>query len=100
MEHKHHLPMTSANGGTALAKDPVCGMSVNPATAKHKAEDAGATYYFCSAGCRGKFVADPARFLAETAHAPTGAAHDHAHGVSASPSPAPAPVGMIYTCPM
>jgi P-type Cu+ transporter len=99
MEHKHHLPMTSANGGTALAQDPVCGMSVDPATAKHKAEHAGATYYFCSAGCRGKFVADPARFLAEPAHAPAGAAHDHAHHASAAP-PKPAASGAIYTCPM
>ena len=100
MEHKHHLPMTSANGGTALAKDPVCGMSVDPAMAKHKAEHGGATYYFCSAGCRGKFIADPARFLAEPAHAPADAAHNYAHGVSASPSPTAAPVGTIYTCPM
>ena len=41
----------------------MCGMSVDPATAKHKAEHAGATYYFCCAGCREKFVAEPARFL-------------------------------------
>jgi Cu+-exporting ATPase len=100
MEHKHHLPMTSANGGIALAKDPICGMSVDPATAKHKAEHGGATYYFCSAGCREKFVADPARFLAEPAHAPAGAPHDHAHGVSASLPPTPASSGTIYTCPM
>src|ERR1700743_1669643 len=100
MEHKHDLPMTSANGGAALAKDPVCGMSVDPATAKHKAEHADATYYFCSAGCRGKFGADPARSLREPAHAPAGGAHPHAHGVSASPPPKPAPSGTIYTCPM
>ena len=100
MEHKHHLPIASTNGGTALAKDPVCGMSVDPATAKHKAEHGNATYYFCSAGCRGKFVADPARFLAEPAHAPAGAVHEHAHGVSASLPLTPAPAGAIYTCPM
>jgi P-type Cu+ transporter len=100
MEHKHLLPMTSANGGAAFATDPVCGMSVDPATAKHKAEHAGATSYFCSPGCREKFVADPARFLAEPVQAPAGAAHNHAHGVSASPSPTPAPAGTIYTCPM
>ena len=63
MEHKHHLTMNSAEATSALAKDPVCGMSVDPATAKHKAEHAGATYYFCSAGCRGKFVAEPAKYL-------------------------------------
>jgi Cu+-exporting ATPase len=100
MEHKHHSPISLAAAKGSLAKDPVCGMSVDPATAKHKAEHAGATYYFCSAGCRGKFVADPARFLAEPVHAPAGAAHDHAHGVSASLPPKPAPAGTIYTCPM
>ena len=92
--------MTSANAGAALAKDPVCGMSVDPATAKHKAEHAGATYYFCSAGCRGKFVADPARFLAEAAHAPAAAEHNHAHQAAAPCPPKATPVGTIYTCPM
>jgi Cu+-exporting ATPase len=100
MEHKHHLPTTLADGESPLARDPVCGMSVDPATAKHKAEHAGATYYFCSAGCRGKFVADPGRFLAEPAHAPAGAAHNHAHGAAALPRTNFTPGGTIYTCPM
>jgi P-type Cu+ transporter len=80
MEHKHHL----AEAESGLAKDPVCGMSVDPATAKHQAEHAGATYYFCSAGCRGKFVAEPAKYLAPATPVPTN----------------PAPAGAIYTCPM
>lgn len=45
-------------------KDPVCGMDVDPATAKHKADHAGTTYYFCSAGCRTKFEAAPSKYLA------------------------------------
>jgi P-type Cu+ transporter len=103
MEHKHHPPTTTANGESSLAKDPVCGMSVDPATAKHKAGHAGATYYFCSAGCREKFVADPARFLnqvrAPASHAH--AAHGHSHAASAVEAVAgPAPSGAIYTCPM
>ena len=65
------------------AKDPVCGMSVDPHTAKHKAEHGGRTYYFCAAGCRTKFIADPARYLTEKA-LPT----------------EPVPEGAIYTCPM
>jgi P-type Cu+ transporter len=104
MEHKHRSPMSSASDAkTSLAKDPVCGMSVDPATAKHKAEHGRATYYFCSAGCREKFVADPGRFLAQ---APADAGHDHhAHGHShgapaAKAPPSPAPSGTIYTCPM
>jgi Cu+-exporting ATPase len=44
-------------------RDPVCGMRVDPATTAHHAEHAGRTYHFCSAGCRDRFVADPARFV-------------------------------------
>ena len=58
-EHHHHHH-AAAEGGTT---DPVCGMSVDPATAKHKAEHAGETYYFCSAGCKTKFTADPDKYL-------------------------------------
>ncbi|MDE3177893.1 MAG: heavy metal translocating P-type ATPase [Pseudomonadota bacterium] len=65
-------------------RDPVCGMKVDPATAKHKAEHAGRDYYFCSAGCRTKFIADPARYLAPKPATP----------------PEAAPAGAIYTCPM
>jgi P-type Cu+ transporter len=102
MEHKHHLPMTSANGGTALAKDPVCGMSVDPATAKHQTEHAGATYFFCSAGCREKFVADPARYLATVAAAsPVDAIADRVgRGQRPRLQPDSPPAGAIYTCPM
>jgi Cu+-exporting ATPase len=53
-EHHHHD--APAEGGVI---DPVCGMTVDPHTAKHRADYRGHTYYFCSAGCRTKFVADP-----------------------------------------
>ena len=65
-------------------KDPVCGMSVDPHTAKHRAEHNGHPYYFCSAGCRAKFVADPERYL------------DPAKAAKAEP----VPEGTVYTCPM
>ncbi|HVH65725.1 MAG TPA: permease, partial [Candidatus Acidoferrum sp.] len=42
-----------------LVRDPVCGMKVDPATAAHRAEHAGTTYYFCSAGCKQSFDKDP-----------------------------------------
>ena len=77
-EHGHGAPAAGS------ATDPVCGMSVDPASAKHSAEFAGKTYYFCSAGCREKFLAEPQRYLGE---APA----------EAAPS---APAGTIYTCPM
>ena len=60
MEHNHHSSMSSAEAESAMEKDPVCGMLVDPATAKHKAEHGGKVFFFCSAGCHQKFVADPA----------------------------------------
>ncbi len=46
------------------AIDPICGMTVTIAGARHSAEVGGVTYYFCCGGCRTKFLADPARYLA------------------------------------
>ncbi len=43
----------------SMSKDPVCGMTVNEATALH-AERAGETFYFCSEQCRQKFLSTPA----------------------------------------
>jgi Cu+-exporting ATPase len=64
-------------------KDPVCGMTVDPHATPHRAEHNGQPYYFCSGGCRTKFVAEPERYLSpERVQAP------------------PAPAGTIYTCPM
>jgi uncharacterized protein len=45
-------------------RDPVCGMSVSPATAAASAEHEGETYYFCSTGCRTAFGLKPEAFLA------------------------------------
>ena len=50
------------------AVDPVCGMSVTLAGARHTAEALGVIYYFCCAGCRAKFTAEPSRYLAARAH--------------------------------
>jgi Cu+-exporting ATPase len=61
--------------------DPVCGMTVDPATASHHARHDGGEYFFCSARCREKFMADPAKYLSPV-------------------DEAPAPAGTIYTCPM
>lgn len=46
----------------AEAIDPVCGMTVDIATTRHRATHIGKTYYFCSAMCRQSFEAEPARF--------------------------------------
>ena len=81
--HDHAGAAALQAGSAHLAKDPVCGMDVDPHTAKHRADHAGRTYYFCSARCRERFVADPAKFLAAEAA-----------------KPEPVPEGTIYTCPM
>jgi P-type Cu+ transporter len=62
-------------------KDPVCGMAVDPATAKHCTRHKGQSYYFCSSRCREKFETEPARYL-------TGAA------------PRSPGIGGLWTCPM
>ena len=53
----------SAKSATTV-KDPVCGMNVEPSTAKYKFDHAGKTYYFCCAGCADKFRARPNDYLA------------------------------------
>ncbi len=55
-------------------RDPVCGMSVDPARTAHKADHAGKTYYFCCAGCATKFRADPQKYL-QPKPAATGPGH-------------------------
>ena len=50
----------------AIERDPVCGMNVNPATAKFVHEHGGKKYYFCCGGCLEKFKADPAKYSAAT----------------------------------
>ena len=47
----------------APAIDPVCGMEVDIATARHTAQVDGSVYYFCCAKCRAQFITDPQRFL-------------------------------------
>jgi len=66
--HHHHHDVA---GGE---KDPVCGMSVDPKTARHRAAHRGRDYFFCGARCKERFVAEPAKFLAPqpVAEAPDG----------------------------
>jgi xanthine dehydrogenase accessory factor len=47
---------------TAGATDPVCGMTVEVAGAKHKADYHGMTYFFCCAHCKGTFEQDPEKY--------------------------------------
>src|SRR2546429_230482 len=68
-EHPHSRATrtygTQVEPGSVI--DPVCGMAVDPHTTPHRHTYQGRPYYFCSAGCRTKFAADPARYLSPTA---------------------------------
>ncbi len=46
-----------------MAKDPVCGMAVDPQTARHQSDYQGQTYYFCAPCCKKAFEAEPAKYL-------------------------------------
>ncbi len=50
-------------GASASAKDPVCGMTVNPEKAAARLEHGGKNYYFCGQGCATKFQSDPEKYL-------------------------------------
>jgi Cu+-exporting ATPase len=78
----HDHPGHADARSNATVRDPVCGMTVDPATSKHRFDHHGETFHFCSAGCRTKFAADPLRYLDK------------------SRVKSEAPAGAIYTCPM
>ena len=59
-----------------MERDPVCGMTVDPARAAAQAIYAGENYYFCCAGCADKFRAEPAKYLGTVT--PTAAGSDGA----------------------
>jgi Cu+-exporting ATPase len=79
--HHHHA------GVEAAVRDPVCGMSVDPATSRHRFDHNSETFHFCSTGCRTKFAADPAKYLDKQKP------QAEAHGTAV-------PEGATYTCPM
>ncbi|MFD2181756.1 heavy metal translocating P-type ATPase [Rhodoplanes azumiensis] len=81
--HAHHAVQVPPAAAEHRVKDPVCGMLVDPHTSTHRAEHDGRPYYFCSAGCRTKFLADPRRYIA-----------------AENAAPRVTDDGAIYTCPM
>ncbi|MES0037294.1 heavy metal translocating P-type ATPase [Mesorhizobium sp. M0046] len=71
-DHHHHAngSCCSAKGASSAAdaviRDPVCGMTVDPAAGKPTTEHGGHRYHFCSESCRSKFVAEPQKYLTAT----------------------------------
>src|SRR5437764_13778305 len=85
-----------------LVKDPVCGMAVDPATAKHRRAHGGQTYYFCCQHCAEKFDAAPENFLqapGRSAGLVMLGAKPMAARTSDEPYPA-TPAKRGYVCPM
>jgi Cu+-exporting ATPase len=84
MPHDHHFdPHHAAHSD--LARDPVCGMKVDPLNAKHRHTHQGTDYFFCCNGCKTKFIVDPNKYLAPK--------DDKAKAAAM-------PQGTIFTCPM
>jgi len=83
-EHHHAAGISNASDAAKMERDPVCGMMVDPHTTTHSSQHERHPYYFCSAGCRTKFIADPGKYLTP--------AELQSHK--------PVPEGTIYTCPM
>jgi Cu+-exporting ATPase len=104
--------MTASNPAPVLERDPVCGMNVSPARAKHVYEHAGKKYYFCCARCVEKFAADPSGYLNKPAPsgvvmlgmpAPKPASSDQSGSLSQlQPALKPSSGGAApaYVCPM
>ena len=94
---------------TALVKDPVCGMMVDPVKAAGRSEHEGKEHYFCSRSCKEKFDREPAKFL-EKSDAEEKPHSCCAHGAAqpgAQAAKAPVPEQALsdsrvarYTCPM
>jgi len=77
--------MNHSHPKRATLKDPVCGMTVDPAKAAGSSQSNGETFYFCSPGCKTKFDAEPSRYA----------------GQSAPATPAPsASQAQVWVCPM
>ena len=72
--------------GVPMARDPVCGMMVDPLSAAGKYEHAGTTYYFCHPRCEERFRGDPEGYLSGK--------------YTQSMDDAPAKPGTEYICPM
>ena len=98
--------MENSEHSATAVKDPVCGMAVDSATARHTIEHAGKTQYFCGARCAERFRAEPAKYILPAARA-AGVAQTHAIPIEPAPAktdPRPAPAGALsaehYICPM
>jgi Cu+-exporting ATPase len=54
-----------SDGTATFTKDPVCGMKLDEAKARHRTGYAGEMFYFCSVDCQKKFEEDPGLFIGQ-----------------------------------
>src|ERR1700722_12019819 len=95
--------MTSPNLVPAPELDPVCGMTVDPATVRHAQEHAATKYYFCSAGCAAKFKSNPQKYLDRPEPSrPSSSLVMPMMPASSEPTPSPSlpEHGSHFVCPM
>src|SRR5258707_15884294 len=85
-----------------MARDPVCGMTVDPEKAAAQVDLDGETYFFCAKGCAQEFSANPERYLdqAPAAHASAVAKLTAIQPAALSLVPRPDQKQIRYTCPM
>jgi Cu+-exporting ATPase len=103
MDHQLHDISLPGSSDEPKVLDPVCGMTVDPATTKLHTEHAGTTYYFCSRGCLEKFKADPEKYLdasSAKADAGHGSCCHHGGGKPKTVSARGIVASGQYTCPM
>jgi len=98
-------PLKNSSNTAALAKDPVCGMNINTATAKYTHAHDGKNYYFCCGRCVEKFKSNPGEYLDKPSHsnlnkaAPGLVMLGAVKAISTPPKPA-AVSANAYVCPM
>ena len=88
-------PNLPSNEAALPLKDPVCGMTVTPQS-PHSMQHEGKVVYFFSAGCKGKFAANPAKYSADVA----GGVISNLVAPPVAPVLEPVAAGAVYTCPM
>jgi len=126
--HQGHQHSATPSPDAPATRDPVCGMNVDPKTAKLKTEHDGHEYHFCSSKCQDKFVAEPTDYItakdivcgmnverASAKHLSKNAGENFyfcstncqtkfdaepEKYLSGRPEPEAMPTGTIYTCPM
>jgi P-type Cu+ transporter len=101
------MPVDPTATAESTTKDPVCGMTVNAATAKHSREYQGKKFYFCCGHCAEKFQADPQKYLQPkpavglvTLGAPGKPATRPSAAIAAAPAHKGSEPRIAYVCPM